>query len=94
MKQLCERCKEAEGQPFHSFEVESWETNHGFEEKKDTYYLCLPCFDQLTEEALLTEDVFKRKEANREQFEKALQEGLICPLCKTMIFEEEHTCPE
>lgn len=94
MKQTCERCKKAEGQPFHSFEVESWETNQKFEEKKDLYHLCLSCFDHLTNEAIQTEDVFKRKEINRGNLEKAIQEGLVCPLCKTMIFEDEHTCPE
>lgn len=94
MKPLCEKCHQAEGQPFHHFEVESWETSQPFAEKKDAYYLCLPCFDRLAEEAIQTEEVAKRREQNRKNLEKAIRDGLACPDCKTMIFEDEHVCPQ
>ncbi|RKD24394.1 hypothetical protein BEP19_08360 [Ammoniphilus oxalaticus] len=91
-KVLCEKCKQTEGQLYHAFEVDSWETKHPFTQNKESYHLCLSCFDLLMNEAIETEEIAKRKEVNRKSLEKAIEAGLACPKCKTMIFEEDHTC--
>ncbi len=92
MSPICEKCGGSPAQPFHSFELESWETTDRFVGEKEIYYICLACFDQLTNESLQTNEVKKMREQNRNNLEKAIEEGLVCPKCKMMIIEENHIC--
>lgn len=92
MAHVCEKCGGSPAQPFHAFELESWETKDQFVGEKEIYYLCLPCFDQLTNESLQTDEVKKKRAENRINLEKAIAEGIVCPTCKMLILEENHIC--
>ncbi|RXT06305.1 hypothetical protein [Ammoniphilus sp. CFH 90114] len=90
MNHKCEICGADHAEPYRSFELESWEIP--FNEKKDVHYICFPCFDQLTEKKLQTNEVKERMRYNRENLDKLIEEGLVCPRCKEMILEENHKC--
>jgi hypothetical protein len=88
----CELCGGEHAQKFSALELESWDFNFG-DEKKDFYDVCFACYDKMTETPLLTEEVQKRRKENSKNLEKTIEEGLICPKCKTFILDENHTCP-
>jgi hypothetical protein len=88
----CELCGGEHPQKFSALELGSWDFNFG-EEKKDFYDVCYACYDKMTESPLQTEEVQKRRKENSKNLEKTIEEGLICPKCKTFIMDENHTCP-
>lgn len=92
MAHQCERCGSPHGEPYQSFELESWDIS--FDKSKNVHYICFPCFDKLTEARLQTDEVKQRMRHNREQLEKLIEEGLVCPQCKEPLVEGTHTCPE
>lgn len=92
MSHPCEKCGAAHAEPFHTFELESW--NIPMKTDEEYHYLCFDCFDALTENPLQTDEVKQRMKHNREELDKVIREGLVCPKCKNIILEENHVCEE
>jgi ribosomal protein L34E len=87
----CEVCGGKDPVTFSAFELESYDIT--FEEKKKFHEVCFPCFHKLSEVPLQTEEVLKRLEVNKKHLEEKIKDGLVCPSCKTIIFDENHVCP-
>jgi hypothetical protein len=88
----CERCGDPKSSYFRAFEVESWGDPEIEKQNKEGYYLCFTCFNKIAEAPIQTEEVQKRLKENMQSFEKAVQEGLVCPKCKQLILDDNHVC--
>jgi hypothetical protein len=94
MNHACELCGAEKANKFSAFELESWENFNSTKlAKKDSYYLCYACFDKITEDPLHTPEIQERLKENRNNLHKLMEEGKVCPNCKSFIVEEPHTCP-
>ncbi|MBP1933132.1 hypothetical protein [Ammoniphilus resinae] len=92
---ICEVCKEKKGDFYSSFELESWGIIEKIGEKNRThYYLCIDCFNRLTDAPLFSEEARQKILKNKEEYQKAVEEGLVCPECKAFIMEKPHRCGE
>jgi hypothetical protein len=89
----CEICGGKVSNKFSALELKTWEAQITKEKEKDFYDVCYTCFDKLTEAPLLTEEVKNNRKINSIHLEKAIRDGLACPKCKNIIFDEHHICP-
>ncbi|HJV44754.1 MAG TPA: hypothetical protein VJ824_03410 [Bacillota bacterium] len=91
MDHLCDKCGIPRADKYSAFELDSWGFVSHLGEKKEFYYLCFPCFDELTN--VYTEEVQDRLEKNRKELDRLIAEGKVCPKCKTPKLEIPHICP-
>lgn len=92
MTHTCQLCGAPNAQKFNAFELESFGLPEELKQGQEHYYLCLSCYDDLTEKPLLTEEVQRRMKENRENLDKLIEEGLVCPNCKMPLLDDQHTC--
>ena len=92
---ICEYCKEKNGEFYSAFELDSWGIIGKIgRENRNHYYLCINCFNHLTDSPLQSEEARQKILKNKEEYQKAVEEGLVCPKCKAFIMEKPHRCGE
>lgn len=92
MNHTCELCGASDAKKFNAFELESFGIPKELKAGREHYYLCLSCYDEITEKPLQSVEVQQRIKENRDNLDKLIKEGLVCPTCKMPILDEHHTC--